>query len=87
MSSQASSLVPRIEVRRVSMGQGEGGGRKERKNGRRDKKREGGRGERDREPVREKECKMSELYREEPLGEGKPSPWAGKFRVGAGYAR
>jgi hypothetical protein len=22
------------------------------------------------------------LYREEPLGEGHPSPWAGKFRVG-----
>ena len=26
--------------------------------------------------------KMSGLYREEPLGEGQPSPWAGKFRVG-----
>ena len=25
---------------------------------------------------------MSGLYREEPLGEGQPSPWAGKFRVG-----
>ena len=25
---------------------------------------------------------MFGLYREEPLGEGQPSPWAGKFRVG-----
>ena len=25
--------------------------------------------------------KMSGLYREEPLGEGQPSPWAGKFRL------
>ena len=29
-----------------------------------------------------RETKMSGLYREEPLGEGQPSPWAGKFRVG-----
>jgi hypothetical protein len=26
--------------------------------------------------------KMSGLYRNEPLGEGQPSPWAGKFRFG-----
>ena len=25
---------------------------------------------------------MSGLYREEPLREGQPSPWAGKFKVG-----
>ena len=31
--------------------------------------------------------KKSELYREEPLGEGQPSPWAGKFRVGGGICR
>lgn len=29
------------------------------------------------------ETKMSGLYREEPLGEGQPSPWAGEFRVGS----
>jgi hypothetical protein len=29
-----------------------------------------------------RETKMSGLYREEPLGEGQASPWAGKFRVG-----
>lgn len=28
------------------------------------------------------ETKMSGFYREKPLGEGQPSPWAGKFRVG-----
>jgi hypothetical protein len=34
------------------------------------------------------ETKLSRLHREEPLGEGKPSPWAGKFIVGGGvYAR
>jgi hypothetical protein len=27
------------------------------------------------------ETEMFGLYREEPLGEGQPSPWAGKFRV------
>ena len=26
--------------------------------------------------------KLSGFYREEPLGEGQPSPWAAKFRVG-----
>jgi hypothetical protein len=25
---------------------------------------------------------MSGIYKEEPLGEGQPSPWARKFRVG-----
>lgn len=29
-----------------------------------------------------KEIKMSGSYREEPLGEGQPSSWARKFRVG-----
>lgn len=28
------------------------------------------------------ETKMSGLYREKPLGEGQPSPWSGKFKVG-----
>jgi hypothetical protein len=36
---------------------------------------------------REGEIKMSGLYREEPLGEGQTISWAGKVRVGAGYAR
>ena len=44
----------------------------------------GGRGERksvhtERE---EKRTERPKLYREEPLGEGQPSPWADKFRVG-----
>jgi hypothetical protein len=29
-----------------------------------------------------RETKKSALYREEPLWEGQPRPWAGKFRVG-----
>ena len=29
-----------------------------------------------------KKTKMSGLYREEPLGEGQPSPWAGEVKVG-----
>ena len=29
-----------------------------------------------------RETQMSGLQREEPLGEGQPSSWAGKFRVG-----
>jgi hypothetical protein len=54
-------------------------------------KREGGkkRGERERERERERggergregEREMSGLYREQPLEERKPSPWAGKFRA------
>jgi hypothetical protein len=40
-----------------------------------------------REDRSEGETKMSGFYREKPLGEGQPSPWAGKFRVGAGYDR
>lgn len=35
-----------------------------------------------REDRSEGETKMSGFYREKPLGEGQPSPWAGKFRVG-----
>ena len=31
---------------------------------------------------RDTHTRISELYREDPLGEGQPSPWAGKFRVG-----
>jgi len=31
---------------------------------------------------RGREMKMSRLCREEPLREGQPSPWAGKFSVG-----
>ena len=34
-----------------------------------------------------KEIKMSVLYREEPLEEGQPSPWAGKFKAEGRYAR
>jgi hypothetical protein len=30
---------------------------------------------------------MSALYREEPLGEGQPSPWARKFKVGGGSSQ
>jgi hypothetical protein len=30
---------------------------------------------------------MSGLYRKESPGKGLPSPWVGKFKVGAGYAR
>jgi hypothetical protein len=33
---------------------------------------------------REGETKMSGFIREEPLGEGQPSPWAAEFRVLAG---
>ena len=41
-----------------------------------------GRGQREKgEREKREEIKMSGLYREEPLGEGQPSPWAGKFRV------
>ena len=29
----------------------------------------------------ERTCKMSRLYREEPLGEGQPSSWVEKFKV------
>ena len=48
--------------------------------------REGKRGEPDtvaRRPKVQKGrvTKMSGLYREESLGEGQPSPWAGEFRV------
>lgn len=43
--------------------------------------------ETDGEGGRERENKTSELYREEPLGEGKPSPWAGKLRVEAGMCQ
>lgn len=50
------------------------------------RKRMGTQRERNAETVREKreeggEYKMSGLYRQEPLAEGKPSPWAEKFRV------
>jgi hypothetical protein len=33
------------------------------------------------------ETKMSGFYREEPLGEGQPSPWARKVRVGGGICQ
>ena len=32
--------------------------------------------------VRESEHKVSGLYKKEPLGEGQPSSWTEKFRVG-----
>jgi hypothetical protein len=34
------------------------------------------------EAQREQVTKRSGFYREEPLGEGQPSPWDGMFRVG-----
>lgn len=40
-----------------------------------------------RERKREGEDKMCALYREELLGEEKPSSWVGKFRVEGWYAR
>jgi hypothetical protein len=51
-----------------------------------------GEGERGTGAQREKrggglEATMSGLYREDSLGEGQPSPWTGKFKVGKGYAR
>jgi hypothetical protein len=61
-------LAPRTYDREVTMGSG--WGEKERKGA--PKEREGRKKKRD---------LMSILYREEPLGEGQPSPWAGKFRV------
>ena len=68
-----SSLTPRTEAREAAMGKwGWGSWRK----GASRKKRR-----------REQETKMSGLYREEPLEEGQPSPWAGKFKVGGRYAR
>jgi hypothetical protein len=59
---------------------GKGGREKERegcthaKKKRRKKKR--------RKKRRRRKRKKSGLYREEPLGEGQPSPWDGKFKVG-----
>ena len=46
------------------------------------KREEGGNTERRKGRGRGKRQKMSELYKEEPLGKGQPSPWAGKFKVG-----
>jgi hypothetical protein len=43
--------------------------------GEREKKREGA------THTEREESKMSRLYREDPLGEGCPNSWAGKFRV------
>ena len=40
----------------------------------------------ERERERDRAHKMSGLYREEPLGEGKLRPWAAKL-VEAGFAR
>jgi hypothetical protein len=45
------------------------------------RKREGKRGGRKGERERERKKKKSGLYREEPLEERQPSPWAGKFKV------
>lgn len=55
------------------MGEGEGKGQEERGNRYSSKEAKG--------PKRERVTKMSGFYREEPLGEGRPSPWARKFRV------
>lgn len=67
--SRVSSLAPRSEIREVTMVRGQGRERekgyvcRERERWRREGGRERGRWE-----------KMSELYREEPLVEGQPSP-------------
>jgi hypothetical protein len=54
-----------------------GGAHRERREG-------GGKGKRERQKETERE--MSGLYREVPLEEGQPSPWARKFMVRGGYA-
>ena len=41
--------------------------------------------EREEKEKRGRRLKLSGLYREEPLGEGEPSPWSGK--LGTEYAR
>jgi hypothetical protein len=51
------------------------------------REREGKEGERERrergrEGERERARKMSGFYREKPLGEGQPSPWAAKLTFG-----
>jgi hypothetical protein len=51
--------------------------------GRGGRERERGRGVlTEREKKRARENKMFGLYREEPLGEGQPNPWASKFKEG-----
>lgn len=72
-----SSPAPRKEARDVAMA-GKTQGREKRK-----KQRHRSQRKRGRRRKREGEAKMSRFYREEPLGNGQPSPWAGKFRVGA----
>ena len=71
-----SSLTPRMEARKAARGKGSRRGRESKRvhRERRGKK-------------RERETKMSGLYREKPLREGQPSIWAGKFKVGGRYAR
>lgn len=66
------SLVPRKEVREVTMGREGIEYRKERSCSQKEKKREC------------REAKMSGLHRKEPL-RGRAA-WAGKFRIRAGYA-
>ena len=62
--------------------EGESRGKRKRKGRAHSQRETGGEGERECERP-----KTSGLNREEPLGEGQPRPWVGKFRLGAGYAR
>jgi hypothetical protein len=64
LSGGLSSLAPKTKARDSTMGKVESWGRR----GEREKERE-----REREEEKKRETKMSELYREEPLGEGQPS--------------
>ena len=78
--SQASSLAPRIEVRGVTMGRGARRGMRKRERLWTE------RGEK-REEEEERKAKMSGIYREEPVGEGQPTPRLESSRLGTGYAR
>ena len=67
---QAALGDPKIKAREVTMGREKGEEAEEKE--RMLLQREG----------EKREIKISALCREESLGEGQPSPWAGKFKVG-----
>ena len=73
------SLVPRNKAREVTKGR-EGRGKEIEKEHAHAEREEMERGR----EKRRRETKMSVLYRKNPLGEGKPRPWAGKVRVEGG---
>lgn len=77
--SQAGKFTgpPKEEARKVTMGR-KRGGREERERKNMCEKEE-------RERKKEREQETIWIYREEPLREGQPSLWAGKFMTG--YAR